>query len=121
LTALDRKDQKMPTKQRVTLNTIADLLVKQNERIEALEELTTKPTTKAKVSRKTAPRVKKAPAKEQITRWFKQGKNGKWTETKDGSSEQFQKDNAAGITLAMFNSKTKQLRVWNSDGALPEA
>ena len=77
--------------------------------------------TKTKRSRKTAVRTKKAPAKEQVTRWFKQGKNGKWTETKKGSSEQFQKDNEAGITLAMFNSKTKQLRVWNSDGALPQA
>ena len=110
----------MTTKQQVTDLTKNVLgLAKQ---VEALTNLViNNQPTKAKTSRKTAARAKKAPAKKQVTRWFKKV-NGKWIETTDGSRVQFQKDKEALIQLAMFNSKTGELRAWNSDGdvSLPE-
>ena len=113
--ALDRKDQKMTTKQQVT--DLAKIVLGLANQVEELtNQVKNDQPTKAKKSRKTAARATKAPAKKQVTRWFKQGKNGKWTETKDGSRVQFQKDKEALVPLAMFNSKTGELKAWNSDG-----
>ena len=107
----------MTTKQQVT--DLAKIVLGLANQVEELtNQVKNDQPTKAKKSRKTAARATKAPAKKQVTRWFKQGKNGKWIETKDGSRVQFQKNKEALVPLAMFNSKTGELKAWNVDGSV---
>jgi len=104
----------MTTKQQVT--DLAKIVLGLANQVEELtNQVKNDQPTKAKTSRKTAARATKPPAKKQVTRWFKKV-NGKWKETRDGSRVQFQKDKEALVPLAMFNSKTGELKAWNVDG-----
>ena len=126
----------MTTKQRVTLNTIVDLLGQQNQqilnlnqRIEAMEELTTKPETKATKSRKTAVKATKKAKLDPISKatpvtnntgtklvWLCMDRQtGKLFQTSVGDSKSFKANRAKGLVVGVLNLTANKLTIDNAD------
>ena len=126
----------MSTKQRVTLKTIADLLGQQNqqildlnERIEAMEDQATKPTTKATKSRKTAVKATKKAKLVPISEatpvtnntgtklvWLCMDKQtGKLFQTPVGDSKSYKANRADGQVVGVLNITANKLTIDNAD------
>ena len=126
----------MTTKQRVTLNTIVDLLAQQNQkivnlnkRIDAVEEQATKPTTKANVSRKTAVKATKKAKLVPISKakpvtnntgsklvWLCMNREtGKLFQTSVGDSKSYKANRAKGQVVGVLNITANKLTIDNAD------